>query len=1048
MISRILEFSLRQRALVLLAAFALIGVGIWSAWHLPVDAVPDITGVQVQVNTEAPALAAEESEKLITQIIEMELAGIPGVEEMRSITKFGLSQVTLQFQDGTDIFRARQLVNERLQSAAEQLPTGVLPKLAPISTGLGEIFYYSVNFREGATNKPLSELDQLVELSELQTFLIKPMLRTVPGVAEINENGVYRREFVVEPNPAALLDAGVTFSELAEVIGRNVLNAGGGIISRNGEQLTIRAISRVGSLEEIANLPVKFAGAVKPLLVKDLAHVTLGTKFRTGAATLDGKQAVIATTMMLAGHNGGEVAERVKKRIAEIQEKLPAGVEIQALYDRSELVGRTVGTVGRNLFEGAALVLAVLLALLGNWRGALIVACAIPLSFLFALTGMARLGISGNLMSLGAIDFGLIIDGAVVVVENVVRRLGEKQHQLGRPLAPAERTQVVLAASRQVGAPMFFGVVIITVVYIPILALSGIEGKMFHPMAMTVMLALGGALVLGLTLIPVLCSLFLRGQMAEKENWAIHWAHRIYEPILNFALRRRWVVVGIALTCFAGSACLYTKLGAEFVPTLDEGSITAMLYKPVGISLEESMRGELQIENSLRQEFPEITRVYSRIGTSDIATDPMPVNESDVYISYRPESQWPKTSGRPGTKAELKEQIEAAVKRINPDYKLLLAQPIEMRFNELLEGTKAELAVKIFGDDYDVLDELAGKVKKALEETPGAGAVEHETEGRTPQLQIAIRRDVLQRYGLQANEVNKAVTAALAGETVGTVVEGNHRHNVVVRMPEALRANDEEIKRLPVRIGDHGLLPLGKLVDFQTVRAVEPIQRDEGRRRAALMVNLNTRDIEGFVREAERRIAAAVKMPNDYFVEFGGQFENLQKARARLAIVVPTALILIFVLIFLTFGSLRQAAIVFSGIPLAVSGGVAALALRGMPFSITAAVGFIALAGVAVLNGLVLVSCFNQLREDGLAILEATRQGALLRLRPVIMTAAVASLGFIPMAIANGAGAEVQRPLATVVIGGIISSTFLTLVVLPALYHWIEREGATLMERP
>ncbi|HUS36871.1 MAG TPA: CusA/CzcA family heavy metal efflux RND transporter [Verrucomicrobiae bacterium] len=1044
MIARILEFSLRQRAVVFLGAAALLAAGLWSAFHLPIDAVPDITGIQVQVNTEVPALAAEESEKLVTQVIETEMAGLPGVEEMRSITKFGLSQVTLHFKDGTDIFRARQLVNERLQAAEEQLPAGILPKLAPISTGLGEIFYYSVGYREGATNKAASELEQLIDLSELQTFVIKPMLRTVPGIAEINESGVYRRQFVVEPKPDALAAAGMTFSELADLVAQNVENAGGGIVSRGGEQFTIRAISRVASLEDIAHLPLKFGAGVSPLLVKDVADVKLGTKFRTGAATLNGHEAVIGTTMMLSGENGGEVARRVKRRIAEIADKLPPGVEIRTQYDRSELVGRTIGTVEKNLFEGAVLVVFVLLAMLGNWRAALIVACAIPLSFLFALTGMARFGISGNLMSLGAIDFGLIIDGAVVVVENIVRRLGLKQHELGRALTPAERAQVVLAASKQVGSPMFFGVLIITVVYVPILALTGIEGKMFHPMALTVMLALGGALILALTLMPALCSIALRGNISEGNNWLIAVANRIYGPLLNRALRFRWTVLAASLALFGGSVWLYTKLGAEFVPTLDEGSITAMLYKPVGMSVEEAIRTDLEVEAKLRETFPEITRIFSRIGTSDIATDPMPVNESDLYIFYKPTDQWPRQKGRPRDKAELREHIEAALKKINPEYNLLFAQPIEMRFNELLEGTKAELAVKIFGEDYDVLERAATEVKEILEKMPGTGEVEHETEGRTQQIQITAQREALRRYNVQAAELNRTVAAALAGVTVGTVVEGNHRHDVVVRMPENLRANDAEIQKLPVRVGETGLLPLGKLVEFKTLRTVEPIQRDEGKRRAALMVNLNTRDMEGYVREAQQRIAKTVKLPEGYYIEFGGQFENLQKARTRLAIVVPSALALIFVLIFLAFGSLRQAALVYSGIPLAVTGGVAALWLRGMPFSITAAVGFIALAGVAVLNGMVLVSYFNELREEGSSLLDAVRRGAVTRLRPVLMTAAVASLGFVPMAIATGAGAEVQRPLATVVIGGIVSSTFLTLVLLPVLYAWTEgrREAA------
>lgn len=1041
MIDRIIEFALRQRALVLLGAALLLAGGLWSAWRLPIDAVPDITGVQVQVNTEVTALAAEESERLVTQAIERELAGLPGVTEMRSLTKFGLSQVTLDFADGTDIYHARQMVSERLQVVQEQLPPGVAPKLAPISTSLGEIFYYSIQYRAGATNVPATETEQLIALREIQEYTIKPLLRTVKGIADVNSNGGHERQFVVQPEPGRLAAVGLTFSELAEIITENVHNAGGGIISRGGEQLTIRALSRVTGVEDIASLPIKFAAGVKPLLVRDVAEVRVGTKYRTGAATLNGREAVIGTAMMLAGENSREVCVRVKARLAEIQGKLPAEVEIAIQYDRSELIDRTVRTVKTNLFEGAVLVVVVLLALLGNWRAALIVACAIPLSFLFALTGMNRFGISGNLMSLGAIDFGLIIDGAVVIVENIVRRLGIRQHQLGRLLTVEECAHTVLQASKQVGAPMFFGVIIITIVYVPILALSGIEGKMFHPMALTVMLALGGALVLALTLMPVLCAVFLRGRVTDEDNAVVRWAKRLYEPSLRVALRRRWLVAGGAVALFAGSGWLYLRLGAEFVPKLDEGSITAMLYKPVGMSLEESLRTDMEVARRLRSEFPEITRVFTRIGTSDIATDPMPPNESDVYIFYRPQSDWPRTAGRPRTKAGLRQQIEAAIHRINPEYDLLFAQPIEMRANEMLEGTKAELSVKVFGDDYDVLEKLAGQVKAVLEKTPGADQVEYETDGRTPQLQINVRREALRRYGLQAGEVNRAVSAALAGQEAGQIVEGNRRFDIVVRMPETLRGDDEQIRQLPLRVGEHGLLPLGQVVEFATVRNVEPIQRENGQRRAALLVNLNSPDLEGFVQSARQAIHDQVSVPAGYFVEFGGQFENLVEARARLMVVVPAALALILTMIFLAFGSLRQMAVVASGIPLALTGGVLALWLRGMPFSITAAVGFIALSGVAVLNGLVLVSCFNQLREDGLDVLGAVVEGSLTRLRPVLMTAAVASLGFVPMALATGAGAEVQRPLATVVIGGIVSSTFLTLVVLPVLYAWAERHA-------
>ncbi len=1043
MIDRILEFSLRQRAVVVLGAVVLFAVGLWSAWHLPIDAVPDITGVQVQINTEIPALAAEESEKLVTQPIELELAGLPGVEEMRSLTKFGLSQVTLQFKDGTDIYRARQLIAERLQGIAERLPPGASSKLAPISTGLGEIFYYSLSYRPDAPGKSASERDQLIALGEIQDYIVKPLLRTIPGIAEINGTGGYEKQFVIQPKSEALADAGLTFSELADLIAQNVENSGGGIINRGSEQLTIRAVSRVTSIEEIAELPLKFTAGVKPLLVRDVAEVVIGTKFRTGAATLNGKEVVVGTTMMLTGENSREVARRVKTRIAEIQTKLPAGVLIEPEYDRSELVGRTIGTVEKNLFEGALLVVVVLLLLLGNWRAALIVACAIPLSFLFALTGMAHFGISGNLMSLGAVDFGLIIDGAVVIVENIVRQLGQRQHQLGRVLTPEERAQTVLTASKQVGSPMFFGVVIITVVYVPILALTGTEGKMFQPMALTVMLALGGALILTLTLMPALCAFLLGGKISEDDNVVIRAAKRIYTPILQTALKLRWVVVASAVAIFAGTLWLFTHLGAEFVPTLDEGSITAMLYKPVGMNVEESIRSDLTIENRLLEEFPEVTRIFSRIGTSEVATDPMPVNESDVYITYKPLDAWPKTPGRPTSKAELSAQLGEAIKKINAEYSTLFAQPIEMRFNELLEGTKAELAVKIFGNDYDVLEKLAGQIKDIVEQTPGAAEVEYETEGRTPQLQMTLKRDVLRRYSLQSGEVNKAVSGALAGRTVGQLIEGNRRFDIVVRLPEELRADEAQIKKLPLRVGEHGLLPLGDAVEFTTLKTVEPIRRDESQRRAALMVNLKTRDIEGFVRAVEKRIEAEVKLPEGYLVEFGGQFKNLQEARARLSVVVPSALALIFVLIFLAFGSLRQALLVYSGIPLAVTGGIVALWLRNMPFSITAAVGFIALTGVAVLNGVVLVHYFNQLREEGRDLFTAVTEGSLTRLRPVLMTAAVASLGFVPMALATGAGAEVQRPLATVVIGGILSSTLLTLVVLPVLYAWFERDHSS-----
>jgi heavy metal efflux system protein len=1042
MIDKILELSLRQRAFVLLASLALVAIGLWSATRLPIDAVPDITGVQVQINTEVRTLAAEESERFVTWPIEIEMTGLPGLQEMRSLTKFGLSQVTLQFDDSTDIYRARQLVTERLQAAVERLPHDVAPKLAPISTGLGEIFYYSVSYKEGA-KRPESFQEQLFQLREVNEYTIKPLLRTVPGVAEVNESGGYERQFVIQPRPEDLARSGMTFSELADVVAANVENAGGGIVERGGNQLSVRAVTRANTLEDIANLPVKFAAGVKPLLVKELADVSYGSRIRTGAATVNGQETIIGAAMMLTGENSREVAERVKARLAEIQEKVPTNVQIQTEYDRSILINKTIHTVRNNLFEGAILVIAVLFALLGNWRAALIVTAAIPLSFLFALSGMVKLGVSGNLMSLGAVDFGLIIDGAVVIVENVVRQLGTRQHQLGRRLTNEERLQVVLAASKQVANPMFFGVVIIAIVYIPILALTGIEGKMFHPMAVTVMLALTGALILALTLMPVLCSFLLRGRIGEGDNVIIRAAKKIYEPLLRIAVAARWLVVIAAIAVFAGSLWLFTHLGAEFVPKLDEGSITEVFYKPVGISLEESVRIDIELEKTLLRDLPEITRVFTRAGTNDIATDPMPASESDVFIFYKPIKEWPKTRGRPRNKAELHTQIGSVMKRLSPNSNIIFSQPIEERFDEMLEGTKAELSVKIFGDDYDVLDKLAEQIKGILEKTPGAGEIEYETEGRTGQLLIEARHNDLQRYSLSASEVNKAVSAALAGKVVGTAIEGEKRYEIVVRMPDQFRGDEQKIRELSLHVGDHGLLRLGEVADLKTVEVVEPILRDEGRRRAALLVNLDTRDVEGFVRNAEERIKQEVKMPEDYIVEFGGAYKNLEQARARLMVVVPAALALIFILIFLAFGSIRQALLVYTGIPLAVTGGVLSLWLRGMPFSITAAIGFIALSGVAVLNGLVMISYFNQLREGGRSVREAVMEGSLTRLRPVLMTALVASFGFVPMAIATGTGAEVQRPLATVVIGGILSSTFLTLIVLPVLYAWLEREGET-----
>lgn len=1036
MIDKILEFSMRQRVFVLLAAFVLVGTGIWSAFHLPIDAVPDITNVQVQVNTEVEGLAPEEIEKLVTYPVEMEMSGIQGMTELRSLSKTGLSQVTLVFEDGTDIYRARQLVSERLVNAAEELPRGMAPKLAPITTGLGEIYYYVVDYREGyqGPNKPATRQEQLMELKLVQDFVIKPRLRTVPGIAEVSSSGGYEKQVVVLPRPEKLLGTGITFSEVAEVIRENVENAGGGSVQMGGEQISIRADGRVQTVEEIGNLPLKFRAGPAPLKIRDVAEIGIGSGLRTGSATHNGREAVLGSALMLAGENSRIVSKRVAEKLEEIKPKLPEGVEITTVYDRTVLVDNTIGTVETNLFEGAVFVVAVLLLLLGNWRAALIVSAAIPLSFLFAITGMVRTGMSGNLMSLGAVDFGLIIDGAVVMVENIVRRLGLKQHELRRPLTVSERHHVVLAGAKEVGTPTFFGVFVITIVYIPILSLTGVEGKMFTPMAWTVIFALVGALVLALTLMPVLCSYFLKGNVSEEDNFAIRRMKSLYRPALEFALRSRWTVAAASIGLFALSVLVFFRLGAEFVPQLDEGSFATHMIRTTSVGIDSSIAMQEKAEKVLLEKFPEVTSTFSRIGTAEVATDPMGVNVADTYIFYKSRKEW--TSAR--TKDELADKMSRELGIQVPGQAYLFSQPIEMRFNEILEGTRADIAVKVFGDDYPEIERIASEVRKVLEKVPGAADVEFDALGKAPMLEIKLNREAMTKYNVHAAEVNEAVESALAGREAGRLIDGNRRYPIVVRMPEDLRKRVDEIKQLPIRTSDGGLLTLGQVVDFQISEKVNAITREFGQRRAAIMVNLRGRDVESFVLEAQKKVREEIKLPPGYSIEFGGQFKNLQEARARLTVIVPIALLVIFVLIFLAFGSLRQAVMVYTGIPLAVTGGVFALWLRGMPFSISAGIGFIALSGVAVLNGVMLVTYFNQLRENGRSVLEAVREGSLTRLRPVIMTAMVASLGFLPMALGSGAGAEVQRPLATVVIGGIVSATFLTLLLLPTLYAWAE----------
>ncbi|MCG8599916.1 MAG: CusA/CzcA family heavy metal efflux RND transporter [Verrucomicrobiales bacterium] len=1049
MINWIVTQAMRQRALVMLATLILIGVGLWSAVHLPVDAVPDITHVQVQVNTPVPALAPEEIENLVTFPIETEMAGLPGMTDLRSLSKYGLSQVTMVFEDGADIYLLRQLVAERLQSVKEEIPEGLSPQLAPIATGLGEIFYYAVHYTDEAEDLPESPKERLMALKIIHDLTVKPLLRATPGITEINTTGGYEKQIVIQPYPERLTAVGMTLEDVAEKISMNTENVGGGLIELGGEQVVIRGNNRVATIDEIKKLPLKFGAGVEPLLVEDVAEIEIGHSFRTGAATHRGKEAVVGTAVMLLGENSRTVSVAVADRVNEIQEKLPEGVIIETLYNRSNLVDATIHTVEKNLFEGAIFVVVVLLLMLGNIRAAIIVAFAIPLSMLFAFTGMVTNDISGNLMSLGAIDFGLIIDGAVVMVENIVRHLAEKQKALGRKLTAKERFEEVLISSREVANPMFFGVLIITVVYVPILALTGIEGKMFRPMALTVMFALIGALILALTLMPVLCSYFLKGEIKEKDSRLVTFFKFLYQPILQFALRARWIVAITMFGLFAFSLVLFSRMGAEFVPELDEGDITIQFIRSISAGLDASLDLQLKSEKLLLEKFPEVEDVFARIGTSEVAMDPMGPNLADTFIMLKPRKEWRKVDGRLITKQQLANLMRDELALHVPGQGYLVTQPIQMRFNEIMAGARANLLLKIFGEDFDELEKLAGEARTIITSIPGASQVEFDNVGRNPTLEISPDREAMRKFNVQADEINAVIRAALAGEETGMMIDGNRRYEIVVRLPESTRTDIKAIKRLPLRTEDGGLVTLGQLANIEVVQQVGTIAREATQRRVSILINNEGRDTESFVEEAQLALREQMKWPDGYYFEFGGQFENLIKAKQRLTIVVPVAMGLIFVLIFMSFGSFRQAALIFTCVPLAITGGIFAIYLRGMPFTISAGVGFIALSGIAVLNGIMLISFINQLREGGMGLREAVVEGSLTRLRPKLMTALVASFGFIPMAIATGPGAEVQRPLATVVIGGIITSTILTLVLLPTLYEWLEKnpERRKLAER-
>ena len=1042
MFERIIRFAIEQRWLVMLAVLGMVGLGVYNFQRLSIDAVPDITNVQVQINTAAPGYSPLETEQRVTFPIETVMAGLPGLQQTRSISRYGISQVTVVFKDGTDIYFARQLVNERMQGAVSSLPEGVHPAVGPISSGLGEIFLWTVEASEGAKNadgKPYTPTD----LRVIQDWIIKPQLRNVPGVTEINSIGGYERQFQVAPIPERLLAYGLTLPDVVKALERNNANVGAGYIERRGEQYLVRAPGQVSSLEDLRNVVLANSRGT-PVRIRDVAEVEIGQDLRTGAATDNGREVVLGTVFMLLGENSRTVAQAVAKKMEEINQNLPEGVHAITVYDRTVLVDKAISTVKKNLFEGAVLVIAVLFLFLGNIRAALLTALVIPLSMLFTFTGMVNQKVSANLMSLGALDFGIIVDGAVVIVENCIRRLAHAQERHGRPLTKAERFHEVFAASQEARRPLLYGQLIIMVVYLPIFALTGVEGKMFHPMALTVVIALLGAMILSITFIPAAVAMFIGNNVGEKENRLMGWARRAYHPLLKRAMGARAFVLTAAAMAVVLSGLLATRLGSEFIPSLNEGDFAIQALRIPGTSLSQSVQMQQQLERTLVAEFPEIERVFARTGTAEIASDLMPPNISDAYVMLKEQDQWPSPKR---TRQELVEAVQERVSKL-PGNNYEFSQPIQLRFNELISGVRADVAVKVFGDDMDVLNKTAQEIAEVLGSINGASEVNVEQTTGLPMLSINIDRSKAARYGVNVGDIQETIATAIGGRNAGTLFEGDRRFDIVVRLPERMRGDLESIRRLPVTLPAAAqadgstrvsFIPLSELATLDLAPGPNQVSREDGKRRIVVSTNVRGRDLGSFVEEAGAALKEKVVIPTGYWTTWGGQFENLQSATKRLQIVVPVALLLVFVLLFAMFGNVRDGLIVFTGIPFALTGGILALWLRDIPLSISAAVGFIALSGVAVLNGLVMISFIRNLREGGAKLDDAIFEGALTRLRPVLMTALVASLGFVPMAIATGTGAEVQRPLATVVIGGILSSTALTLLVLPVLYRMVYR---------
>ncbi|WP_151868859.1 efflux RND transporter permease subunit [Acinetobacter soli] len=1025
---RLIQFAIQNAIWVLLFMVAWIGIGIYSYKNLAIDAVPDITNVQVQINSQANGFTTTEVEQRITYPIENAMAGLPSMEQTRSISRYGLSQVTIIFKDGTDIYWARQLINQRLQEAKSVLPASVDPQMSPISTGLGEIYQWVIK-AEPQAKKPDGSSYTAMDLREIQDWIVRPQLQRVPGVAEINSIGGYNKTYIVSPDLNRLQQLNLSLTTLQQALTDNNENRGAGFIEDNGQQLTVRVPGMLSSIQDIENVTLETKSGL-PIRVSDVAKISIGHDLRTGGATYNGEETVLGIAMMMMGENSKTVAQALDAKVAQIQTSLPAGVVLETVYNRSTLVDRAIQTVAKNLIEGAILVIVVLFIFLGNFRAALITACVIPLSMLFTLTGMAQQHISANLMSLGALDFGIIVDGAVVIVENCIRRLAEAQQLQGRLLTRQERFKEVFLAAKQARRPLLFGQFIIMVVYLPIFALSGVEAKMFHPMAIAVVLALLGAMILSITFVPAAVALWVTGEVKETESRWMLALKRAYAALLDWAYAWRRVVLTGVVGILLITAAISTRVGSEFAPQLSEGDFALQLMRAPSTGIEESLKIQTQVEQQLLKQFPEIKAIFARTGTAEVATDVMPPNISDAVILLKPRKEWPDSTE---TIDELRARMLDAVAQL-PGNNSEFSQPIELRFNELISGVRSDIGVKVFGDDLQVLNREAEKIAQQLKTISGASEVKVEQTDGLPLLNVKINHALAAQYGLSIKAIQDLVATSIGGASVGQILQGDRRFDFVIRLDDQLRT-PQQLAMLPLQLPNGGLIQLQDVAKVETILGFSQVSRENGKRRVIVTANVRDRDLGSFVAEMQQSLAQQ-KLPSGYWLGYGGQFENLASAAARMQIVIPLALLMIFILLMAVFHDLRESVLVFSGVPFALSGGIVALWLRDIPLSMSAGVGFIALSGVAVLNGLVMLTFIKELRST-LDVHSATWRGAILRLRPVLMTACVASFGFIPMALATGTGAEVQRPLATVVIGGILSSTLLTLLILPVVYRWM-----------